>query len=278
LFGNFNPMSNMVMCVGGRYRIEATFIDHSLPDCVSSYNLRQATDQCSEGYERKVFDDFWMGKKTHFCAMCPSGTFWNNATRTCKQCIVGEYQDDHGMSTCETCPLGNSTSKTGSKSIKECYNQCLPGSYSSTGLDLPNEKCALCPKGTFSYLHGSTECTVCPGQSTTDKEGTALESECTESTKITGVLPGKKVSVRRNQEMRLACFFEGLPTPKAYWTKDGGDLPSNNRVEHLYDLDLNYNGISVIVSSMTTQDGGKYECNIVNSTGSDKQVVDVTVT
>ena len=45
-------------------------------------------------------------------------------------------------------------------------------------MDFRGDKCVPCPKGSFSYLHGSTECTVCPGKSTTTIEGASMESDC----------------------------------------------------------------------------------------------------
>uniref|UniRef100_A0A7M5WWB1 Hemicentin-1 n=2 Tax=Clytia hemisphaerica TaxID=252671 RepID=A0A7M5WWB1_9CNID len=276
LFGNYDPNGVSVRCRDGDYHIQTTNIGHSFPDCVDYHKISK-TQECTEGFQRFTYVD-WFYDTIHFCSMCPSGTFWNNATRTCKQCIVGEYQDDHGMSTCETCPLEKSTLKTGSKSIKDCYNQCLPGSYSSTGLDLANEKCALCPKGTFSYLHGSTECTVCPGQSTTDKEGTALESKCTASLSIVGILPlGPNVSVKRNFELRLSCYFEGSPVPDATWLKEGGNLPNSHRLEELFDMHLIKIGISLVVPSVSTRDAGKYTCIVKNKNGNDHRAVNVKV-
>ena len=56
--------------------------------------------------------------------------------------------------------------------------KCPAGSYSPLGLHLPKQKCKLCPKGTYSYLKGSKECIVCPRQSTTDRDGSTLETDC----------------------------------------------------------------------------------------------------
>ena len=45
-------------------------------------------------------------------------------------------------------------------------------------MDSKRDRCVSCPKGTYANLHGSTECSVCPGKSTTTFVGATMESDC----------------------------------------------------------------------------------------------------
>ena len=60
-----------------------------------------------------------------YLAQCPTGHYYNNETSTCTKCIMGEYQDEQGFSSCETCPLGTFTKTIGSKSKADCISKCL---------------------------------------------------------------------------------------------------------------------------------------------------------
>jgi hypothetical protein len=55
-----------------------------------------------------------------FIVECSPGTFYDNGTQTCPQCIKGYYQDQSGEDFCIRCPHNTTTKLIGAKNITEC--------------------------------------------------------------------------------------------------------------------------------------------------------------
>ncbi|XP_071787753.1 sushi, von Willebrand factor type A, EGF and pentraxin domain-containing protein 1-like [Asterias amurensis] len=112
--------------------------------------------------------------RNNSCIICPSGTFHDVEGGICRDCSVGYYQDMKGQLECQQCPLGTSTRRTTSTSLKDCKERCTKGTYSTSGL----KTCKACPKGSYQPSTGSTSCQACPYGLTTWTEGAVHADEC----------------------------------------------------------------------------------------------------
>ncbi|KAK6179269.1 hypothetical protein SNE40_011671 [Patella caerulea] len=110
------------------------------------------------------------------CVNCPVGTFFNVVKRKCESCSKGTYQQSEGAIRCLVCPNKTSTSQNHSKSEGECLAQCLPGSFSPTGV----ERCETCLIGWYQPEYAQTNCTKCPPEMTTARRGSRTLQECKE--------------------------------------------------------------------------------------------------
>ncbi|XP_036366496.1 neural cell adhesion molecule 1-like [Octopus sinensis] len=63
--------------------------------------------------------------------------------------------------------------------------------------------------------------------------------------------------VMLSDPLSIDCVGTGKPDPDITWTKNGGELPQN------VDLD----GTSLLISSVTDEDAGQYECTADNGVG-----------
>ena len=77
------------------------------------------------------------------CTSCPPGTFQiEQDSRFCLPCSTGEYNNEFGQLSCQSC-RPNSFSQTGAIQSIECH--CLPGFYSLTA----DSECLECPAGFY---------------------------------------------------------------------------------------------------------------------------------
>ncbi|XP_048238942.1 sushi, von Willebrand factor type A, EGF and pentraxin domain-containing protein 1-like, partial [Haliotis rufescens] len=104
------------------------------------------------------------GNKAYPCfftvsiSTCPSGSYLDVSRNKCVLCPTGTYQEHERRLTCVPCPSDFSTASEGSNSSSRCRAQCVPGSFSSDGV----EPCSLCPMGTYQTRPGSKQCDACP--------------------------------------------------------------------------------------------------------------------
>nr|XP_042895666.1 sushi, von Willebrand factor type A, EGF and pentraxin domain-containing protein 1 isoform X2 [Parasteatoda tepidariorum] len=110
----------------------------------------------------------------NICLKCPVGTYFNVVFETCEACSLGTYQFLEGQFSCVVCPEKTSTTTGQSKSVGECKAQCLPGSFSATGL----EPCETCSIGQYQPNYASQECAPCPLGTTTHRRGVRSQTEC----------------------------------------------------------------------------------------------------
>lgn len=149
------------------------------------------TDTCPDG---KYTPD------SIFCRDCEVGSVCMGGTK--KLCPIGTYAPFEGLSKCQSCPAGKTTSSAGAASCNtdcpagqyspptgsgcfpcdpgkisvagasEC-TACQPGQYSTNNItctpcaagtysSTPGTTCSICPSGTYSFA-GAAECTIVPG-------------------------------------------------------------------------------------------------------------------
>ncbi|XP_033636703.1 sushi, von Willebrand factor type A, EGF and pentraxin domain-containing protein 1-like [Asterias rubens] len=111
---------------------------------------------------------------TYSCVGCPYGMFFDNSSKTCKECAIGEYQNEEAQYNCKMCPLRTSTITTGSKNHTDCLGICPRGQFSISGL----ETCSKCAKGSYQTQEMSTKCHQCPVGQSTARIGATESAEC----------------------------------------------------------------------------------------------------
>ena len=81
-------------------------------------------------------------------------------------CPANTYNDG-SFTTCQTCPTGTYTSKTGSSAVTDCL--CQPGYFTNS-----SSLCEACAVGTFKSTVEDATCSACPaGMTTTSTASTA---------------------------------------------------------------------------------------------------------
>ncbi|CAG5134438.1 unnamed protein product, partial [Candidula unifasciata] len=110
------------------------------------------------------------------CVNCPVGTYYNDISRLCEDCPKGMYQHKEGQNTCMKCPGVKSTVKSHARSETECLGLCLPGTFSSNGL----EPCETCHLGFYQPDHATQYCHPCSHGQTTHRRGAHREEDCTD--------------------------------------------------------------------------------------------------
>ncbi|XP_068228821.1 sushi, von Willebrand factor type A, EGF and pentraxin domain-containing protein 1-like isoform X2 [Palaemon carinicauda] len=138
------------------------------------------------------------------CVKCPVGTFYNVILRECQVCPQGSFQPQEGQVSCIVCPENTSTKTGNAKSDNDCKAQCLPGSFSSDGL----EPCTTCDLGQYQDEYASTECATCPHNTTTWRRGSWVIEEC-------------KVPCGRGQVSETG-LQPCLQCPRGFFQKDEG--------------------------------------------------------
>lgn len=115
-----------------------------------------------------------------FCVKCSLGTYYNNATQTCRSCPVGFYQNDVGQPSCKPCPTiagkQGVTSSPGARSAGQCKERCSAGKF----FDNVSGLCRSCGYGLYQHREGAFSCQSCgPGLTTRTNEAVSVQ-ECRE--------------------------------------------------------------------------------------------------
>ncbi|XP_071482927.1 sushi, von Willebrand factor type A, EGF and pentraxin domain-containing protein 1-like [Diadema antillarum] len=121
--------------------------------------------ECDDGFVRQATSSLK-------CVACPRGFY--SAGSECMPCAQGFYQDKPAQTSCEPCPPGQSTSRTGSKTMDSCTDKCPPGHFSPTGL-VP---CFPCSRLSYQSREGQRSCDPCPAHHLTNSHGAVSVKEC----------------------------------------------------------------------------------------------------
>ncbi|XP_077142754.1 signal peptide, CUB and EGF-like domain-containing protein 2 isoform X3 [Ranitomeya variabilis] len=110
------------------------------------------------------------------CGLCSPGEFSSDGFRPCVPCPLGTYQPEPGRKSCVPCGGGLTTKHSSATSFHDCETrvQCSPGhSYNTT-----THRCIRCPVGTFQPEFGQNSCIYCPGNTSTDFDGSTNITQC----------------------------------------------------------------------------------------------------
>ncbi|KAK3602546.1 hypothetical protein CHS0354_003798 [Potamilus streckersoni] len=111
---------------------------------------------------------------TDVCKTCSVGTYYNETTKSCKECPFNTYQDEERIAPCKQCPSGQVTVDKGRKHVNECIELCPAGTFSTTAV-IP---CTPCPIGNYQTSIGQTACITCPEGTTTNTSGSTSKAAC----------------------------------------------------------------------------------------------------
>ncbi|XP_058936899.1 signal peptide, CUB and EGF-like domain-containing protein 1 isoform X4 [Kogia breviceps] len=107
---------------------------------------------------------------------CSPGFFSADGFRPCQACPVGTYQPEPGRTGCFPCGGGLLTKHEGTAAFQDCEAKvhCSPGHrYNTT-----THRCIRCPVGTYQPEFGQNHCITCPGNTSTDFDGSTNVTHC----------------------------------------------------------------------------------------------------
>ncbi|XP_055483087.1 signal peptide, CUB and EGF-like domain-containing protein 1 isoform X2 [Psammomys obesus] len=107
---------------------------------------------------------------------CSPGYFSADGFKPCQACPVGTYQPEPGRTGCFPCGGGLLTKHTGTASFQDCEAKvhCSPGHHYNT----TTHRCIRCPVGTYQPEFGQNHCITCPGNTSTDFDGSTNVTHC----------------------------------------------------------------------------------------------------
>ncbi|XP_051885503.1 LOW QUALITY PROTEIN: signal peptide, CUB and EGF-like domain-containing protein 2 [Pristis pectinata] len=107
---------------------------------------------------------------------CLDGEFSSDGFRPCQPCPFGTYQPEIGRTSCFSCGGGLTTKREGSATFQDCETkvQCSAGHFYDTN----THRCIRCPVGLYQPEFGQNHCIACPGNTTTDFDGSTNITQC----------------------------------------------------------------------------------------------------
>uniref|UniRef100_A0A671SLC8 Signal peptide, CUB and EGF-like domain-containing protein 2 n=1 Tax=Sinocyclocheilus anshuiensis TaxID=1608454 RepID=A0A671SLC8_9TELE len=147
---------------------------------------------------------------------CGPGQFSHDGFVPCLPCPQGTYQPEVGRTSCFPCGGSLTTKYHGSKSFQDCETkvQCSPGHYYNTS----THRCIRCPIGTYQMEFGQNYCIACPGNTTTDFDGSTNIMQCKnrhcrgELGEFTGYI--ESPNYPGNYPANIECTWTITPPPK----------------------------------------------------------------
>ncbi|XP_041522679.1 signal peptide, CUB and EGF-like domain-containing protein 2 isoform X4 [Microtus oregoni] len=108
--------------------------------------------------------------------LCQPGEYSADGFAPCQLCALGTFQPDVGRTSCLPCGGGLPTKHLGATSFQDCETrvQCSPGHFYNT----TTHRCIRCPLGTYQPEFGKNSCVSCPGNTTTDFDGSTNITQC----------------------------------------------------------------------------------------------------
>ncbi|XP_058161760.1 signal peptide, CUB and EGF-like domain-containing protein 2 isoform X7 [Dasypus novemcinctus] len=110
------------------------------------------------------------------CGLCPAGEYSTDGFAPCQLCPLGTFQPEAGRTSCFPCGGGLPTKHLGATSFQDCETrvQCSPGHFYNT----TTHRCIRCPAGRYQPEFGKNDCISCPGNTTTDFDGSTNITHC----------------------------------------------------------------------------------------------------
>uniref|UniRef100_A0A8C9NZG9 Signal peptide, CUB and EGF-like domain-containing protein 1 n=1 Tax=Spermophilus dauricus TaxID=99837 RepID=A0A8C9NZG9_SPEDA len=107
---------------------------------------------------------------------CSPGFFSADGFQPCQACPRGTYQPEPGRTGCFPCGGGLLTKLEGATSFQDCEAKvhCSPGHHYNT----TTHRCIRCPVGTYQPEFGQNHCVTCPGNTSTDFDGSTNVTHC----------------------------------------------------------------------------------------------------
>ncbi|XP_040183817.1 signal peptide, CUB and EGF-like domain-containing protein 2 isoform X3 [Rana temporaria] len=179
------------MCGSGQVRVDnrcvschtGTYYDGQKDQCVLCPNGTYQTEEgqivceiCPAPENRDSPKHVGARDLSECGGLCPPGEFSVDGFRPCDPCPPGTFQPEAGRTSCLSCGGGLPTRHSGASTFHDCETkvQCSPGhSYNTT-----THRCLRCPVGMYQPEFGQNFCISCPGNTSTDFDGSTNITQC----------------------------------------------------------------------------------------------------
>ncbi|XP_035746890.1 signal peptide, CUB and EGF-like domain-containing protein 2 isoform X5 [Egretta garzetta] len=147
-----------------QFRIRVSGMDHEVAR--KSLKLSEPQQSCGVG-------QMHVGNR---CDQCSPGEYSPDGFKPCLPCPLGTYQPEAGRVSCFPCGGGLTTRHSSASLFQDCETkvQCSPGHFYNT----TTHRCIRCTVGTYQPEFGQNYCISCPGNTTTDFDGSTNITQC----------------------------------------------------------------------------------------------------
>ncbi|XP_065695794.1 signal peptide, CUB and EGF-like domain-containing protein 2 isoform X3 [Patagioenas fasciata] len=147
-----------------QFRVRVSGMDHEVAR--KSLKLSEPQQSCGVG-------QMHMGNR---CDQCSPGEYSPDGFKPCLPCPLGTYQPEAGRVSCFPCGGGLTTRHSSASFFQDCETkvQCSPGHFYNT----TTHRCIRCTVGTYQPEFGQNYCISCPGNTTTDFDGSTNVTQC----------------------------------------------------------------------------------------------------
>ncbi|KAM6358671.1 signal peptide, CUB and EGF-like domain-containing protein 2 isoform 1-T1 [Alca torda] len=147
-----------------QFRVRVSGMDHEVAR--KSLKLSEPQQSCGVG-------QMHVGNR---CDQCSPGEYSPDGFKPCLPCPLGTYQPEAGRVSCFPCGGGLTTRHSGASLFQDCETkvQCSPGHFYNT----TTHRCIRCTVGTYQPEFGQNCCISCPGNTTTDFDGSTNVTQC----------------------------------------------------------------------------------------------------
>ncbi|XP_072195177.1 signal peptide, CUB and EGF-like domain-containing protein 2 isoform X2 [Excalfactoria chinensis] len=147
-----------------QFRVRVSGMDHE----VARKSLKPSEPQQSCGVGQ-----MHVGSR---CDQCSPGEYSPDGFKPCLPCPIGTYQPEAGRVSCFPCGGGLTTRHSSTSLFQDCETkvQCSPGHFYNT----TTHRCIRCMVGTYQPEFGQNYCISCPGNTTTDYDGSTNITQC----------------------------------------------------------------------------------------------------
>uniref|UniRef100_A0A8C4K8F5 Signal peptide, CUB and EGF-like domain-containing protein 2 n=1 Tax=Dromaius novaehollandiae TaxID=8790 RepID=A0A8C4K8F5_DRONO len=163
-----------VSCSQGTYYHGQT--EQCVPCPPGTYQEKEGQLSCDLCPRSDAFGPVGATNITGCTGQCPPGQHSADGFQPCQPCPRGSYQPEAGRALCFPCGGGLSTKHEGALSFQDCDTkvQCSPGHYYNTSV----HRCIRCALGTYQPDFRQNYCVACPGNTTTDFDGSTSVAQC----------------------------------------------------------------------------------------------------
>ncbi|XP_055669619.1 signal peptide, CUB and EGF-like domain-containing protein 2 isoform X2 [Falco peregrinus] len=147
-----------------QFRIRVSDVDHEVAR--KPLKLSEPQQSCGVG-------QMHVGSR---CDQCSPGEYSPDGFKPCLPCPLGTYQPEAGRVSCFPCGGGLTTRHSSASLFQDCETkvQCSPGHFYNT----TTHRCIRCTVGTYQPEFGQNYCISCPGNTTTDFDGSTNITQC----------------------------------------------------------------------------------------------------
>ncbi|XP_010789788.1 signal peptide, CUB and EGF-like domain-containing protein 2 isoform X3 [Notothenia coriiceps] len=150
-----------VLCPAGTYQDE---------------EAQTSCEVCPRPEGRELSKVVGAGNLSECGGQCSPGQYSHDGFTPCLPCSLGTYQPEVGRTTCFSCGGNLITKRIGAVTFRDCETkvQCSPGHYYNSS----THRCIRCPMGAYQGEFGQNYCVSCPGNTTTDFDGSTNIMQC----------------------------------------------------------------------------------------------------